>query len=117
MKHYLMTAAMAALMTVPLIGCSSTAATKAEQKPAMAAEPTKPMLSSEAQQALAKAEADVKTAKSQFALWTVAQNALNAAQEAAKAGDSAGVIKESDQASKFVALGLAQNNYPSTEMQ
>jgi flagellar basal body L-ring protein FlgH len=116
MKHYLITAAVAALTIMPLTGCSTTMF-KSDQNPAMASKSAQPMLSSEAQQALSKAEGDVKTAKAQFALWTVAQQALDAAQKAAKAGDSATVIKEAALASKFVALGLAQKNYPSTEMQ
>ncbi len=73
-------------------------------------------LSAEAQQALAGAEAAIKKAKAEYALWVPADNAFKSAQEAAKAGNSAEVVKQSKLASELAALGLAQNNYPSTEM-
>jgi hypothetical protein len=67
------------------------------------------------QKALEQAEADVKTAKAKFALWTTAETGLKQAQEAAKAGDSASVIKQAAFVSDQVKSGLAQLSYPSTE--
>jgi hypothetical protein len=68
--------------------------------------------SAEAKAALAAAQADVKTAKAKNALWTTADAALKAAEEAAKKGDSATVIKQSKLASDHVKKGLAQLDYP-----
>lgn len=108
MKHQLATLAFVGLATLGLSACSTA--------PSMGEAP-KAALSEDAQQALTKAEADVKAAKAKFALWTSTANALENAQEAAKAGDSATVIKESKFASSQAALGIAQLSYPSTEMQ
>lgn len=64
---------------------------------------------------LTQAAADVDYARAKFALWTTAEAALNAAHEAAAAGDSAGVIKHSGYASSQVRLGIGQLDYPTTE--
>ncbi len=106
-------AALLALLIAGLSGCAS--APQAETKAAApAAAPAKPALNAEASAALAQAEADVKMAKAKFALWSTAQKALENAQEAAKAGDSAKVLKEAAFASSQVKLGIAQIDYPLT---
>lgn len=106
-------AAAISLIALFMAGCSATPTKSAEapKAPAVAA----PTISAEAKAALTQAEADVKTAKAKFALWTTAATALKAAQEAAKAGDSAGVISQAAYASGQVKLGLAQLSYPTTE--
>lgn len=111
MKFPFLSLAAAGLFALTLGACSQ-APTKAAEAPK---EPAKPGISEEAQKALTQAEADVKTAKSKFALWTTAETALKQAQEAAKAGDSAAVLKQSAYASSQVQAGLAQLTYPSTE--
>ncbi len=98
-----------ALTSAALLGLSGCAGT--ETKPADKAAAA-PALSAEAQAALTAAQADVKTAKSKTALWTTADDALKAAEEAAKKGDSATVIKQSKLASDHAKKGLAQLNYP-----
>lgn len=103
--------AIAGLFAVVLSGCGSAPAKTADAAPA----PAMPTLSAEAQQALTQAEADVKMAKSKFALWTTSESALKAAQEAAKAGDSAAVMKQAGMASALAKAGIGQLSYPSTE--
>ncbi len=117
MKHKFATLAFLGLSTFALSACSSAPAkTAAAPAPApAAAAPAKPTISDAAQQALTQAEADVKTAKAKFALWTTADSAFKAAQEAAKSGDSDVVIKQAKFVSDQVARGLAQVAYPSTE--
>lgn len=110
MQKPIVSAALAALLALTLAACGTTGGEK------VAAEPAKPTLSEEAKQALANAEADIKKAKAEYALWTTAEDALKKAQEAAKAGDSAAVLKLSAQASKLSKLGLEQTKYPSTEL-
>jgi hypothetical protein len=75
-----------------------------------------PELSGEAQQALARAEADVQAARAAFTLWVPAENALSAALQGAKEGDSAAVLKHAQAVSDLTRLGTAQAGYPSTEM-
>lgn len=111
MNFKLATFAAAGLFTFTLSACSQTPSTMSDS----AKEPTKAAISEAAQQALAKAEADVKMAKAKFALWTSAEKALDQAQEAAKAGDSAAVIKQAEFVSGQVQGGLAQLSYPSAE--
>jgi len=111
MKFKFATVTAAGLFNIALTACSQTP-TKAAEVPM---QPAKPAISTEAQQALSQAEADVKTAKAKFALWTTAETGLKQAQEAAKAGDSASVIKEAAYVSEQVKGGLAQLSYPSTE--
>jgi hypothetical protein len=114
MNSKIVSAAAASLIAFFTVGCSATPTTTTEA-PKAAAAATAPTISEEAQKALAQAEADVKAAKSKFALWTTAETALKAAQEAAKAGDSAGVISQANYASGQVKQGMAQLNYPTTE--
>lgn len=102
-KQMFITLAAAGLLT--LAGCQS-----APTKEAAAG----PVLSDEAKAALAKAEADVKAANAKAALWTTAEDALKAAQAAAKKGDSAAVVKEARTASEHAALGMGQTAYPPT---
>lgn len=98
--------ALTAASLLALSGCATQEAPKAEAKPAA------PALSQSAKSALADAQAKVKEAKSKMALWTTADSALKAAEEAAKKGDSDGVIKNAKTAKEQAELGLAQNNYP-----
>ena len=116
-RHIVTLTAIAAL-TAGLSACSSTPTqtASAPAAPAKPAEPAKPALTPEAQAAFAAAEADVKKAKAEFALWTTTDKAFKAAQESAKAGDSAAVLKQSKTVSDLVKLAMEQKNYPSTEM-
>jgi len=102
-----------ALTSVTLLGLSGCADMKTSQptsQPAAAA--AKPALSAEAQAALTAAQAAVKDAKAKNALWTTAESALKAAEDAATKGDSATVLKQAKLASDHVQKGLAQLNYP-----
>jgi murein lipoprotein len=99
-----------ALTSAALLGLSGCAGT--ETKPADKAATAKPAISAEAQAALNTAQADVKAAKAQNALWTTADAALKAAEEAAAKGDSATVLKQAKLASDHVKKGMAQLNYP-----
>lgn len=111
MKFKLVSVAAAGLFAFALSACSQTPTTMSDAPK----EPTQPMISDAATQALAQAQADVKMAKAKFALWISAEKALAQAQEAAKAGDSASVIKQSEYVSDQVKRGIAQLSYPSTE--
>ena len=115
MNSKIVSAAAVSLIALFMTGCSATPSKSAEapKAPAAAAGPS---ISPEAQKALTQAEADIKSAKSKFALWTTAETAFKSAQEAAKAGDSAGVIKMANYASDQVKLGFAQQSYPTTEL-
>jgi murein lipoprotein len=105
-----------ALISVALLGlsgCADLYVNKPADKPvAQATEPAKPTISAEAQAALDAAKADVKIAKDKNALWTTAESALKAAEDAAAKGDSATVIKQAKLASDHVKKGLAQLDYP-----
>lgn len=68
-------------------------------------------LSDDAKIALSWAEADVKEASKAGGLWTTAKIELQAAQDAAKKGDSAGVIKHAKTASSHAKIGQAQTKY------
>ena len=94
--------ALAATGALTLAGCQS----------APPAQSAGPALTDEAKAALAKAEADVKAADSKKALWTTAEDALKAAQAAAKKGDSATVIADAKKASEHAAMGIEQKAYP-----
>jgi murein lipoprotein len=114
MKAIVSTLALAVLLTA----CSN-APQKAAEAPApvKAAEaPAAPTISPEAKQVLDQAMADIKEAKAKFALWTTADGALKAAEEAAKAGDSATVIAKAKFASAQAKAGIAQLSYPLTEV-
>jgi murein lipoprotein len=97
-----------ALTSAALLGLSGCAGMESKTADKAAAAPA---LSAEAQSALTAAQAAVKDAKAKNALWTTAEAALKAAEEAAKKGDSATVIKQSKLASDHVQKGLAQLNY------
>ncbi len=90
-----------------LAGCS----TYNSQAPAPAAA-AKPAISPQAQAALDAATASMKEAKSDFDVWTVAEEAYKKAQAAASKGDSATVIKEADKATAFNKLSIQQSKEP-----
>lgn len=98
-KHFLIAAVVTGMLS--LAGCQSA-------PPA----PAKAELNDEAKIALAWAESDVKTAQSQGALWTTADDALKAAKKAAAEGDSAAVIKNAKTASTHAKLGIEQLKLP-----
>lgn len=75
-----------------------------------------PAINAEAQAALSNAAAAVKEAKEKYALWTTAENALNAANEAAAKGDSEAVIKNAKTAEEQAHLGLEQAQKPPLEL-
>ena len=100
--------ALTSVALLGLSGCSGLYVNEPGGKPAAA----KAGISAEAQAALAAAQADVKAAKAKNALWTTAEDALKAAEEAAAKGDSATVLKQSKLASDHVKRGMAQLNYP-----
>lgn len=117
MKHSHIAALVTSLAALSVTGCASTTSTATTQPaPQAEAKPETPALSPAAQQALSQAEAAVMDAKAKFALWIPTEAALKAAQEAAKAGDSDTVIKQSKVIADQVKASLAQVNYPSTEM-
>jgi murein lipoprotein len=101
--------AMASLLALLIAGCSTAPSQQA-------AAPATPTLSDEAKAALAQADATVKSAKANFTLWIPADTAYAKAQEAAKAGDSATVIKQAKIVADLSKIASAQANYPSTEM-
>jgi len=106
-----------AVMALFLSACGTAQTTASKPaEPVKAAEPATPALTPEAQAALASAEADWKKAKSEFALWTTTDKAFKDAQSAAKAGDSAAVVKLAKRVTDTVKIALEQKNYPSTEM-
>lgn len=109
-KHYV-SIALAVLLGLSVAGCAST-----PQQAAAPVEPAKPTLSAEAQAALAQAEADAKAAKAAYTFWIPAENALKKAQEAAKAADSATVIKQAKAVSDLCKVSALQPGYASTEM-
>lgn len=75
-------------------------------------ESARPVISTEARAALAAAQAAVRDAQSRNALWTTAESALKAAEDAAVRGDSDTVIEQARRASSDAQKGLAQLNYP-----
>jgi murein lipoprotein len=101
-----------ALTSVALLGLSGCADLYVNKPPVKAAEPAKATISAEAQAALAAAKAEAKDAKAKNALWTTAENALKAADEAAEKGDSDTVMKQVKLARDHIQKGLAQMNYP-----
>lgn len=94
-----------------LAGCADTYGNKSSTAQPAAVE-TKPALSAEAQAALAAAQAAAKDAKAKNALWTTAEKALKAAEDAAAKADSATVLAQSRIVSDHVQKGLTQLNYP-----
>jgi uncharacterized protein YceK len=99
-----------ALTSAALLGLSGCAdmQTKTADKPAAA----KATISAEAQAELTAAQAEAKDAKAKNALWTTADAALKAAEEAAAKGDSATVLKQAKLARDHVKKGMTQLNYP-----
>ena len=97
----------ASVLALLLAGCAATPEPQAQATP-----DAQPTLSAEASAALVAAQADVKNAKAKDALWTTAESALKAAEEAAAKGDSATVIVQAKRASLDVQRGLAQLDYP-----
>jgi murein lipoprotein len=77
-----------------------------------AAKPAAPTISDSAKSALSAAQAAVKDAKAKNALWTTADSALKAAEEAAKKGDSAAVISNAQKAQDHAKMGVQQAGYP-----
>jgi murein lipoprotein len=100
MRKVLFALTAASLLT--LSGC----AVQEEVKPAA------PTISEGAKAALTAAKAAVNDAKAKNALWTTAESALKAAEEAEKKGDSAAVIKNAETAKQQADLGLKQQTYP-----
>ena len=94
-----------ALTSVALLGLSGCAGLHVNQ-PGFA----------EAQTELSAAQADVKAARAKNALWTTAESALKAAEEAAEKNDIATVRKESAQASDQARKGMAQLKYPTVKI-
>lgn len=100
--------AAAAFAATLLAGCEGGAAIKPAAEPMVG-------LSSEAVSALEQARTDVAAAKKkEAALWTTADKALKQAEEAAKKGDNAAVLKNAKVASDHAKLGIMQANYPLT---
>lgn len=97
------------VLMLALAGCAAT-----PEKP-LPPRVDAPAISAEACDALARAEADVATARTLFALWTSARDALRAARDASARGDSQAVIRHAIQASSQARLGIEQLDYPSTE--
>jgi len=117
MTKVLLALTSAALLT--MAGCASTdkaaadAAKSADAaKQAVSDGAAKVALTAEATAELVAAEVDVKKARDKFSLWTTADSALKAAQEAAKKGDSATVLKQAKIARQQVKLGFEQDSYP-----
>jgi murein lipoprotein len=81
-----------------------------------AAKPAAPAISESAKAALAAAHSAVKDAKSKNALWTTAESALKAAEEAEKKGDSAAVISNAEKAKQHAEMGLKQSTYPTQQL-
>jgi len=104
-----------ALTSVALLGLSGCADTAkkdmADSKPAAAATAAA-SISPEAQAALSAAQADFKAAKTKNEAWTTADGALQAAEEAAKKGDSATVMKQAKFSSSQSILSVEQMKYP-----
>jgi hypothetical protein len=101
--------AIASLLALFAAGCSTAPSQQA-------AAPAMPVLSDEAKAAMAQADSAVKTAKANFTLWIPVETAYTKAQEAAKAGDSDTVLKQTKIVADLNKIATAQANYPSTEM-
>ncbi len=100
--------AIASLLALFAAGCSSAPSRQA-------AAPVTPTLSAEAKAALAEADVAVKDARAHYTLWVPAETAYQKALEAAKAGDSVTVLKETKTVMELNKLAAAQANYKSTE--
>lgn len=105
----IVTGLIAGLSAYGMTGCASTESTQPANQATTAS------ITPEARALLIQAENDVGDARAKFALWTTAESALQAAQEAAAVGDSAGVIRHARFASSQIKLGLEQLKLPTTE--
>ena len=65
---------------------------------------------------MSSAQTAVKEAAAKYALWTTAESAIKAAEDAAKAGDSDAVIKNAKRAEQQARLGLEQAKLPPLEL-
>jgi murein lipoprotein len=109
MRHILIS--LTAVSLLALTGCAT------ESKKSVATtQPATPAISADAKAALDKAEAVVKEAKAKYALWTTADSAITAAEEAATKGDSEGVIKNAKTAEQQAQLGLEQAKMPPLQL-
>lgn len=98
--------ALTAASLLALSGCATQETAKSDA----------PAISDKAKESLAAAQAAVKEAKAKNALWTTADSALKAAEEAAKKGDSAAVISNAQKAQDHAKLGMQQANYPALQL-
>lgn len=117
MRHILTTLTAASVLA--LIGCAAQSAgtgSAPSAAPAQTQAPAQPAISAEAQAALKSAEAAVLEAQKKYALWTTADTAIKAAEQAAKAGDSDAVIKNAKIAEQQAHLGLVQAKAPPLDM-
>ncbi|MGO9446773.1 MAG: hypothetical protein ACLPXB_18650 [Thiobacillaceae bacterium] len=110
MREILVTLTAASLLA--MAGCASQPSEKVTTGSTAATQVAMPALSAEAQADLAAAHAAVDEAKAQYALWTTAESAMKAAEEAATKGDSEGVIKNAKMAEDLANLGLEQAKLP-----
>ncbi|MGA7180437.1 MAG: hypothetical protein WBX11_12725 [Thiobacillaceae bacterium] len=108
MRHILIS--LVAVSLLALAGCA-TKPSSAATTPAAT-----PTISADAKAALDKAEATVKEAKAKYALWTTAESAIKAAEEAAAKGDNDGVIKNAKTAQEQAQFGLEQAKLPPLEL-
>ncbi len=98
--------ALTAASLLALSGCATQETAKSDA----------PAISDKAKESLAAAQSAVKEAKAKNALWTTADSALKAAEEAAKKGDSAAVISNAQKAQDHAKLGMQQANYPALQL-
>lgn len=98
--------ALTAASLLALSGCATQETAKSDA----------PAISDKAKESLAAAQAAVKEAKAKNALWTTADSALKAAEEAAKKGDSAAVISNAQKAQDHAKMGMQQANYPALQL-
>lgn len=104
--------ALTSAAVLALAGCATAETASKPAAEAKAAEPAKPTISAEAAAELKAAQDEAKAAKAGFYLWTTADNALKAAEEAAAKGDSATVMKQAKTVRAHVKLAKEQMNYP-----
>jgi hypothetical protein len=114
MRDILVTLTAASLLAIT--GCASQQSEKVTTGSAAATQAAMPALSAEAQADLAAAHAAVDEAKAQYALWTTAESAIKAAEDAATKGDSDSVIKNAKLAEDLANLGLEQAKLPPLEL-
>jgi len=116
MRYILTTLTAASVLA--LTGCANEPASTSSAPsaaPAQTQAPAQPAISAEARAALSSAQAAVKEAQAKYALWTTAESAIKAAEDAAKVGDSDAVLKNAKTAEQQGRLGLAQAKVPPLE--